>query len=206
MHGAERELAAGANGPELRVFEHLAHRIDAEDSLGVGDQRGDLRRFVGVVLFLLGIEEVLFLEDRMQLAERLEDRGLAAEVEFLVLREQALEHELMRSAAAQTDVGVPVFDDLVVDAVELRGQPRIAERGERIGGDGDFVVLADDDESGHGGRKKDEIGSGLGEPSSANAAPTDATTEANYTASCPGTDATGSMATGGSLAVFQLLR
>src|SRR5512141_1201204 len=31
VHRAERELAPGADRPVLRVLEHLAHRIDAED-------------------------------------------------------------------------------------------------------------------------------------------------------------------------------
>ena len=64
-----------------RVLEHLAHRIDAEDAVRVGDERGDLRRFVGIVLLFLRIEEVLLLEDRVQLAERLEDARLVGEVE-----------------------------------------------------------------------------------------------------------------------------
>src|SRR5262249_9799090 len=67
VHGARRALAAGAAGAEARVLEDFAHRIDAEDAVLVCDQRGDLRRLVGVVLFLPRIEEVLLLEDRMQL-------------------------------------------------------------------------------------------------------------------------------------------
>ena len=54
-----------------------------------------------------GIEEVLLLQDRVQLAEGLEDRRLGREVEVAVLGEQALEHELVRGAAAQADVACP---------------------------------------------------------------------------------------------------
>ena len=63
---------------------------------------------------------MLILEDGMQLAEGLENRGLAAEIEFLVLRQQALEDELVRCAAAEPHVSVAVAHDLVVDAIELR--------------------------------------------------------------------------------------
>ena len=76
--------------------------------------------------------------------------ALFGEIEIAVLREQALEDELVRGAAAQPDVGALVMDDLVGAPVELRGQPRVAERGQRIGGDGDFVVLANGNERGHG--------------------------------------------------------
>ena len=86
----------------------------------------------------------------MQLAERLEDRELVGEVEVLVPAQQALEHELVRGGAAQADVRAAVVDDLVVRAVVLGGEPRVAERGERVGGDDDFVALADDNECGHG--------------------------------------------------------
>ena len=67
-----------------------------------------------------------------------------------MLREQALEDELMRGAAAKPDVGALVLDDLVGRPVELGGQAGVAERGQRIGGDGDFVVLANGNERGHG--------------------------------------------------------
>jgi hypothetical protein len=54
MHRAEGEFAAGTGGPEARVLEHLAHRIDAEDPVHIGDERRDLRRFVRIVLLFLG--------------------------------------------------------------------------------------------------------------------------------------------------------
>ena len=70
----------------------------------VRDQRGDLRRLVGVVFLFLRIEKMLFLQDRVQLAERFEDRGFGGEIEIPVLGQQALENELVRGAAAQADV------------------------------------------------------------------------------------------------------
>jgi len=149
VHRSERELAAGANCPVLRILEDFAHRVHAEDAVLVGDERGDLRRLVRVVLFLFGIEEMLLLQDRVQLAKRLEDRGLVGEVEIAVLGEQALEHELVRGAAAKPDVVPLVMDDLFEASIVLRSETCVAERGQRIGGDGDFVVLADRNESGH---------------------------------------------------------
>src|SRR5439155_20429821 len=119
LHRAQCEFTPGPDRPELGVLEDLAHRVHAEDAAAIGDQRRDLRRFVGIVLFLLGVEEMLVLENRMQLAEGLEDRGLAAEIELLVLRKQAFEHELMRRADAQSHVPYAVAYDIVVDAVEL---------------------------------------------------------------------------------------
>ena len=74
MHRSQRELASRADRPEPAVLEDLAHRVDAEDAVLVRDQRRHLGRLVGVVLLLLGIQEVLLLEDRVQLAEGLEDR------------------------------------------------------------------------------------------------------------------------------------
>src|SRR4051794_10820079 len=62
-HRAERELAAGAGRPELRVLEHLAHRIDTEDAANVDDQRLHLRRLVRIVFLFLRIEEMLLLQD-----------------------------------------------------------------------------------------------------------------------------------------------
>ena len=56
----------------------------------------------------------------MQLAEGLEDRRLVGEVEVGVLREQALEDELVRGAAAQADVAAVVVEDLLGRLVELR--------------------------------------------------------------------------------------
>ena len=85
----------------------------------------------------------------MQLAERLEDRELVGEVEGLLPAEQALEHKLMRGRAAQADVRAAVLHDLVVGAVVLRREARIAERRERVCGDDDIVVFTDDDECGH---------------------------------------------------------
>ena len=41
---------------------HLAVRIDAVDASYVGDQAGDLRRLVGVVIVFLGVDEILVLE------------------------------------------------------------------------------------------------------------------------------------------------
>src|SRR6266542_125325 len=147
--GDPADIAPRAGRPEFRVLEHLAHRIDAEDAVPVRDQRSDLRRLVGIVFLLLRVEEVLLLQDRMQLAEGLEDSALAVKIELVVLGEQALEHELVRGAAAKTDVGVLVTDDLLRRPVVLRREPRVAERRQRIGGDGDFIVLANGDESGH---------------------------------------------------------
>ena len=69
------------------------------------------------------------------------------------MAQQALEHELVRGRAAQADVGVAVTHDLVVRAVVLGRQARVAERRQRIGGDGDGVALADDDECGHDGMR-----------------------------------------------------
>jgi hypothetical protein len=89
----------------------------------------------------------------MQLAERLEDRALGGEVEVSVLREQALEHQLVRGGAAQSDVGVAMAHDLVVRAIVLRGEARVSERRQRIGCDGDGVALADDDERSHDGNE-----------------------------------------------------
>ena len=63
--------------------------------------------------------------------------------------QQALEHELMGGRPAQPDVGIAIVDDLVVGAVMDGSEAHVAERGERIGGDGDFVVLADDNERSH---------------------------------------------------------
>ena len=88
---------------------------------------------------------MLFLENRMEFAEGFENRALGREIEVFVLGEKALEHELMRGAAAQANIGPLMVDDLVVRAVELGRKPRISEGRQRIGGDGDFVVLADDD-------------------------------------------------------------
>src|ERR1700681_3348803 len=86
----------------------------------------------------------------MKLAKGFEDGALGGEIEILVLGEQALEHKLMRSAAAQADIGALVMHDLVVGTVEFRRHPCVSERGQRIGGDSNFIVLADDDESCHG--------------------------------------------------------
>ncbi len=86
----------------------------------------------------------------MQLAERLEDRRLVREIEVALLREEAREHELVRGRPAQADVGIAIADDLVVRAVVVGGEPRIAECGQRVGGDGNGVALADDDDGGHG--------------------------------------------------------
>ena len=66
-----------------------------------------------------------------------------------MLGKQALEHELVRSAAAQPDVGSSVMHDLVVCTIEFRGQTCIAESGQGIGGDGYFAVLPDNDKCGH---------------------------------------------------------
>ena len=68
---------------------------------------------------------------------------------FRVLREQALEHQLVGRRSAQAYVGVAVVDDLVVGLVVDRGKSGVAERGQRIAGDGNLVALADDDECGH---------------------------------------------------------
>ena len=75
---------------------------------------------------------------------------LVREIEIAVRGEQALEHELVRGAAAKADVRALVMDDLLGRPVEFRGEAGVAERGERIGGDGDFIVLANGNERGHG--------------------------------------------------------
>jgi hypothetical protein len=77
----------------------------------------------------------------MELAEGLEDAGLVREVEVGVLGEKAHENQLMRCAAAKPDVGALVLDDLVGRAVEFGRQARVAERGQRIGGDDDLSFL-----------------------------------------------------------------
>src|SRR5205823_12924861 len=108
-------------------------------------------RFVRIILFFLRIEEVLFLEDWMQLAKRLEDRRLVREVEIAVLGEQALEHELVRGRSAQADIRVAIANDLVVRAIVFGGEPRVAERRQRISSDRNGIALADNDESGQRG-------------------------------------------------------
>ena len=85
----------------------------------------------------------------MEHAKRLENSGPVAEIEIVVLREKAFEHELVRSRAAQADIRVLIADDLVVRAIVHGGEARVAERRERIGGDRGGVALADDDNGGH---------------------------------------------------------
>ena len=92
---------------------------------------------------------MLFLQDRMQHPKRFEDTGARAEVEALVLREQTLEDELVRSGSAQADIGVLVADDLVVSAVVNGRKARFAERRQRISGNRRGIALADDDDGGH---------------------------------------------------------
>ena len=149
MHGAEREFVAGADGPVLGVLEHLAHRIDGEDAVGVGDERGDLARLVGVFLVFLGVQETFFLEDGMQLAERFENSGLAVKLHVRRLGEQAGEHQVVRGAAAHADIAVADAQYLVVRGV-LRGmQACVAEGGQGVRRDGDISVLFDSDDGGH---------------------------------------------------------
>src|SRR6185369_12878157 len=61
-----------------------------------------------------------------------------------------LEHELMRRAAAQPNVGATVMHDLVVAAVELGAQAGVAERRERVGRNGNLVVFTNGNQRGHG--------------------------------------------------------
>jgi hypothetical protein len=88
-----------------------AHRIHAEDPVLVGDERSDLRRFVRIVLFLLRIEEMLLLEGSDAACERSRKSRPCSKSRDRQLREQALEHELVRGASAQTDIVSLVMDD-----------------------------------------------------------------------------------------------
>src|SRR5438132_4362624 len=93
---------------------------------------------------------MLFLENRMQFAKSLEDRPLVRKIQVVVFRQQTFENELMRRTAAKPDVVSAKLDDLVRSAVVLSGQARIAEGCQRIGRDSDLIVLANDDDCGHG--------------------------------------------------------
>src|SRR5690349_8880143 len=92
---------------------------------------------------------MLLLQDRMQLAKRLEDRCLVRKIEIAMLGEQAFEYELVRRGSAETDVRVAVPDDLVVRPIVLRCELRVAECRQRVSGDGDGVAFANDDECCH---------------------------------------------------------
>src|SRR5207237_3857087 len=81
--------------------------------------------------------------------KRLEDSGAMAEVEIVVLGEKAFEDELMRRRSAKTDVRVLVANDLVIGTIVNGGEPRVAERRQRIGGDRRGIALADDDDGCH---------------------------------------------------------
>ena len=80
VHRAEGELMARAYRPELCVFEYLAHRIDGEDTAGVGNQCGDLARLVRVFLVFLGIQETFLFQDRVKFSECFKDRCLAVKL------------------------------------------------------------------------------------------------------------------------------
>jgi hypothetical protein len=154
VHGAQGEVAPGADAPEALVVEHLAVGIDAVDARGVHDQRGDLRGLVGIVLVLLRVEIALLLEQWVQAAEGLIDLHAAAEAHLLQLRQQGGEHQVVGAAAAQADVGAGDLDDLVVLALVLAAEARVAEGGERVGGDGHRAVLLHRDDGGHSSTRR----------------------------------------------------
>src|SRR5690606_12837236 len=55
-HRAQREAAPGADRPEALEAEYFPIGVDPEDARRIGDQGCDLRRLVGIVLFLLRVQ------------------------------------------------------------------------------------------------------------------------------------------------------
>ena len=71
-HGAQGKRPAGSDPPKAVELEHFTVRIHAEDARRVGNQGRELRAFIGVGVFFLGIQEKTFLQLRVKLQESLE--------------------------------------------------------------------------------------------------------------------------------------
>src|SRR5205085_879009 len=100
--------------------ENFAHGVDAEYAVLIRHQRRDLGRLIRIVFLFLGVQEMLLLQYRMQLAKGFENGGFARKIEIPIFCQQALENQLMCRASAEADISAFMLHDLVVAAVELR--------------------------------------------------------------------------------------
>src|SRR5450759_5120935 len=125
------------------------YRVNAEDAVGIGDQCGDLARFIGIFLIFLGAQEAFFFQDRMQLAKRFKNFSLAVKLHIKRFGKQVCQHQMMSRAAAYPCVAVTDMQNLVMRRIQMRGQANIAEGGQGIGGDSGDTIFYNGDDGGH---------------------------------------------------------
>ena len=85
----------------------------------------------------------------MDLAEGLENFGAAAELQFLHLRKDALQNQMVRRTAADGDPRAVEAQDLVVRALVGMRQAGVAEGRQRVGSDRDVAVFLCDYDGSH---------------------------------------------------------
>ena len=148
VHGTERKVATRPDSPEAIKAEDFAIGVHPVNTARISDERRNLRAFVGIVVFFLGVEEELLFEHLMCVQKCIEHLGTRMQAGRLNMAQDPTQHFEMRGAAGQPDKRVTDMNDLVVGLVVAR-QSGFAEGHQRIRTDGNAAVLFHNNNRGH---------------------------------------------------------